>query len=147
MRPESARPEYALQIISADKEYLWCDAQTQSFPLIGGMNQRSISEVVRNRPTEYIEGATIDDPLGGSRVLSSRVLNAGDVVVRRVALHTLDQRRPILRRDLVQFSIVTEREFKYVEIVCFVGFGSPAGREAEPRTVLDTLRIRGEAAR
>jgi hypothetical protein len=147
VRPGSVRADRALQIISADKEYLWCDVQTQSLPLVGGMNQRSISEQTRAVSTEYVEGRTINDPLGGTRVVSSRILNAGDVAVRRVTLHTLDQQRPILRRDLVQFSVVTEREFKYVQIVCFVGFGSPTARAAEPRTVLETLRIRGEAAR
>ncbi len=147
VRPESARADYALEIISADKEYLWCNAQTQSFPLVGGMSQSSISAATRSTPTEYIEGATINDPLGGSRVVSSKFLTAGDVAVRRVTLHTLDQQRPILRRDLVQFAVATEHDFKYVQIICFVGFGSPAARAAEPRAVLETLRIRGEAPR
>jgi hypothetical protein len=143
VRPEHVSSDYALQIISADKEFLWCDVQTMSFPLVGTMNQRSISEQTRTVSTQYVEGATIDDPLGGSHVASSRVLNAGDVVVRRVVLDTLDQRRPILRRDLIQFAVAAGREFKFVQIVCSVGFGSPPDRANEPSAVLDSLKIRG----
>ena len=143
VRPEAANAQYSIEIISADRVPLFCHATDRAVTAPLKPEQGKLSERIKALAATYVEGSTREDRVGGSKVLGSRVLMAGDVAVLRVQLETLDHARPLLRQELVQFAIAEDRALRYVQIECFVGNGTPPERWGEISQVLDTLRIKG----